>query len=338
MHGFYEGIRGADTYYFGGGTPGLLSTRDLEVLCRCLLESQEAPPGEWTVEMAPSTVKADKIRMLRELGVTRISMGVQSFHEDLLGRLGRPHTPALARKAYDTIRAEGFSNVNLDMIFAVPGQTLELLESDLTEAVRLEPAHISTYCLTYEEDTPLWRAVAQGRARQDPEREADLYLRTWTLLEEAGYGQYEISNFARPGFECRHNLNTWRMHAWIGFGPAAASQYGGFRYANPPDLEAWLEGLKGDAPARQEEVPLTPALLAEDAVVFGLRMSRGIDPARLEERFPDVDLGFLDPLWDNLIREGWMERGPDGILTLTRKGKLVADRIAVEVMEAFDAK
>ncbi len=322
----YPEVKSADTIYFGGGTPGLLSTKDLTALCETFAHHLNSPPEEWTVEMAPSTVKADKIQALMNLGVTRISMGVQSFNEDLLGKMGRPHTKASVLKAYETIRSEGFENVNLDLIFAVPGQTMGMLEEDLEKTIRLAPEHISTYCLTYEEDTPLWHALCKGQVRRDVDEEADLYVRTWEILQGAGYEQYEISNFALPGHACVHNLNTWKMHQWIGIGPSAASQYHGVRRVNPAGMKEWIEG----GPAEKEV--LSPRILLEDAILFGLRMSKGVNPPLLEQRFEGMDLSFLEPLWRNLEEEGLMESN----LSLTLKGKLLADRIAVEVMAAFD--
>ena len=325
-----------DTVFFGGGTPGLLSAKDQAVLGRIVLDGLDEPPGEWTVEMAPLTIKADKMRVLRELGVTRISIGVQSFDEAMLRRLGRSHAPHRAREALKVVREAGFENVNLDMIFAFPGQRSDELKRDLEQAIALEPEHISAYCLTYEEGARLVKKGAGGRSGEGSDREADLYLRAWDLLEEAGFEQYEISNFAIPGFECRHNMNTWKMFQWIGIGPSAASQYGGMRYANPADFELWLDGPARGRPAREDEVRLDARLLIEDAVVFGLRMSRGVDPARLQERFGEIDLSFLDPLWNDLASEGLLERRAGGDLFLTRKGRLVADLVGVEVMAAFE--
>lgn len=331
----YSPVGKVDTVFFGGGTPGLLAARDQMTLGRAIVDRLDAPPGEWTVEMAPATVKADKMRVLRDLGVTRISMGVQSFDEALLGRLGRSHSPVRALEAYEIVRDAGFSNVNLDMIFAVPGQTARELEADLKQAIRLEPRHISAYCLTYEETAGLSRKETGSSDGSELEREADLYLRTWELLEEAGYRQYEISNFAHPRFECLHNVNTWKMHQWIGIGPSAASQYLGRRFTNPPDFEVWLDGLDRGSPERRDEVPLNARLLAEDAVVFGLRMREGINPSHLGRRFDGVDLSFLDPLWRDLAGEGLLEERSDGYIALTAKGRLVADRVGLEVMTAF---
>jgi oxygen-independent coproporphyrinogen III oxidase len=327
--------RPADSIFWGGGTPSVLSARDLARLGQTLLDHLGAPPREWSVELAPSSVKPDKLTALRDLGVNRLSLGVQSFGDEALAALGRRHSPKQVYAAIDAIRAAGFANLNLDFIFAVPGQTRAAWLADLAEAVRLAPAHLSTYCLTFEEDTALWLKLARGQVRPDPQADADLYEATWDFLAEAGFAQYEISNFARPGRECLHNLNTWAMGEWVGLGPAAASQFGGRRYANPPDLNRWLTGLDAGKPDRVDVVPLTPALLAADALIFGLRLNRGVDLAALARRFTNFDLARLAPLWRDLVDEGLIEhRGAH--LRLTRAGRLVADRVGAAILEAVE--
>ncbi len=331
-----DGPLAADTLFFGGGTPGLLATKDLIALCETILARLDRPPVEWTVEMAPATVKADKVRALKEIGVTRISMGVQSFDPDLLRAMGRRHKPERARTAFGLIRSAGFDNVNVDMIFALPGQTAAMVIADLEEAAGLGPEHISTYCLTLEEHTPLRERVLSTTGEPDADREAELFVRAWDFLAEAGFGQYEISNFARPGRACLHNINTWAMGEWVGLGPSAASQYEGRRFSNPHSLAEWLRAVEAGAPVRVDEVVLTGRLLAEDAIIFGLRMNDGIAIDHLRERFGTVDLSFLDSLWRDLAGEGIVAIHEPDRVALTPKGRLVADRVGVEVMEAFD--
>ena len=217
------GDRPVATAFWGGGTPGLLKPAELDRLGRTM-KLFGGQPAEWSVELAPATVTADRLAVLKALGVTRISLGVQSFNEGLLDALGRQHTPAQVYRAYELIRAQGFASVNLDLMFALPGQTEEQWRADLDEAMRLAPDHLSTYCLTFEEDTALWVKLSQGKVKLDVDKEALFYQRTWDYLAAAGYAQYEVSNFARPGHACRHNLNTWAMYEWVGLGPSAASQ------------------------------------------------------------------------------------------------------------------
>jgi oxygen-independent coproporphyrinogen-3 oxidase len=226
--------------------------------------------------------------------------------------------------------------VNLDLMFAVPGQRDDAWAADVNEAVALGPDHLSAYCLTFEEDTRLWVKLAEGQVRRDVEMEARLYRATWAQLAAAGYAQYEVSNFARPGHACLHNLNTWRMHEWIGLGPSAASQQGGWRGANPADLDRWLAGLARGERATEDRVRLTPALLAEDALIFGLRMNEGVDVAAWRARVPAAPWPAVEALLTRLADEG-LAVGGDGRVSLTVRGRLVADAVGVELMTAFAA-
>jgi oxygen-independent coproporphyrinogen-3 oxidase len=327
--------RPVDTVFWGGGTPGLLPAGDLCRLGEALLARLPQPPKEWSVEMAPSAVKPDKAAALRELGVNRISMGVQSFDDALLDKLGRQHHAAQIYRAWETLREAGFDNINLDLMFALPGQSREQWLADLNEAIRLGPEHLSTYCLTFEEDTALWVKLSQGKLRRDVPQEAELYQLSWETLEAAGYAQYEVSNFARPGHACIHNLNTWKMTEWIGLGPSAASQFGGRRYANVANLDQWLEGINHDTPARVDEVELTPAILAADTLIFGLRMNAGVDLARLARDWPDLDLSPVRPWAQSLADEGLALLDGD-TLRLTPQGRLLADRVGADALDLLE--
>ncbi len=330
--------RHVDTVFWGGGTPGLLPARDLETLGRALRERIPESPEEWTVEMAPSTVKPEKISVLKDLGVNRISLGVETFSDKQLEILGRQHLRKEVYKAIDMIYSGGVEILNLDLMFAIPGQTLGMWEVDLREAVEIGPQHISTYCLTYEEDTALYLKLQHGRiAPKGKSEEAAFYESTWRFLRESGYTQYEIANFARNGFQCLHNINTWRMGEWIGFGPSAASQVDNRRYTNIPSLAEWLIGIDDGKPVRVDEVDLTPEILAVDCLIFGLRMNRGVDLLELSRRFPSIAFEKLEPLWKHLHEEDLMSRQENGCLRLTPKGRLLADSIAVEILHAFES-
>jgi oxygen-independent coproporphyrinogen-3 oxidase len=326
--------RVVDTVFWGGGTPGLLCAKDLERLGRSLLKNLSKPPAEWTIEMAPSTVKSDKLEVLRELGVTRISMGVQSFDPKLLESLGRLHSPKQVYTAWERIEAAGFPQTNLDLMFAIPGQSIAQWEADIREAARLGPSHLSTYCLTFEEDTALYVKLSQGKVSVDEEKELRFYERGWELLAELGYAQYEISNFAKPNAECRHNMNTWRMHEWIGCGPSASSQYNGERYQRPANLEEWCLGMESAITPKIERVPLDDNLLLIDAVIFGLRMNCGVDLQSLGARFPQatkrMDLEAKLKLFE---QEGLLEWS-DTHHKLTHKGRLLCDSIGSALLDA----
>ncbi|MGB0415598.1 MAG: radical SAM family heme chaperone HemW [Coraliomargarita sp.] len=328
------GDRVVETVFWGGGTPGLLAAKDLERLGATLLERLVEPPKEWTIEMAPSTVKADKLSVLRDLGVTRISMGVQSFDADLLDSLGRLHRPNQIYKAWDLVQAADFPQTNLDLMFAIPNQSMAQWEAAIREAARLGPNHLSTYCLTFEEDTALYVKLSKGELKIDEERELAFYERGWELLAELGYQQYEISNFAKPEGACLHNLNTWRMTEWIGCGPSAASQYAGQRYQRPANIDEWSTAMLKGAPPRQEVVELDDSILFADSVVFGLRMNSGIDLDEIARCFPSAGNSIvIRSLLERLVVEGLVEL--DGShAKLTHAGRLVCDSIGSAVLDA----
>lgn len=327
--------RRAETAFWGGGTPGLLRAADIERLGRAMLAGG-GHPEEWTVELAPATVTGERLAALKALGVTRISMGVQSFDDRLLEALGRQHTPAQIYRAYDLIRSRDFASVNIDLMFALPNQTETQWQADLAEAMRLAPDHLSTYCLTFEEDTALWVKLSQGKVKLDVDKEAAFYRQTWEYLEAAGYGQYEVSNFARPGHECRHNLNTWNMQEWVGLGPSAASQHGGWRGGNPADLTRWHADVAAGRRATADRTALTAELLAADSVIFGLRMNAGVSLPRLQRRFPTPQWSGVAELWPRLLADGLMTATPEGRVQLTVRGRLLADAIGSEILAAFE--
>jgi oxygen-independent coproporphyrinogen-3 oxidase len=323
------------TVFWGGGTPGLLAPRHLELLADAIRPRLGGEPKEWTIELAPGSVTDERLRVLRAAGVTRISLGVQSFQPALLEGLGRRHTREQVFRAYERVRAAGFPSVNLDLMFALPGQTSDEWAADVRQAVALAPDHLSTYCLTFEEDTKLWLKLSEGRVKLDPEREADLYLATWEQLGAAGYAQYEVSNFCRPGHACLHNLNTWRMQEWVGLGPSAASQHAGWRGTNVADLERWREGVERGERATEDRVPLSPELLAEDALIFGLRMNRGVDLGPWRASAPDAPWGAVGETLLRLEENGLLERD-GGTVRLSTRGRLVADAVGSEIMLAFE--
>ena len=348
---FFEGIRReADlvewsepvgTVFWGGGTPGLLSPDQLRRLGGLVRSIKGVPEAaEWTVELAPGSVTVERLAALKEIGVSRLSIGVQSFRPGLLDALGRRHTREQALRAYERARRMSFHSVSLDLMFALPGQSEEDWLADLSEAIALQPDHLSTYCLTFEEDTALWVKLSQGKVKRSEQREADLYLATWERLGEAGFGQYEVSNFARPGHACLHNLHTWQMHEWVGLGPSAASQHRGLRGTNIGDLLKWREGLERGDRMTEDRCTLADRNLLEDALIFGLRMNSGVDWRQLRARFPD---GVGSEARGRAV-EGAIERMKfDGLIeiegarwALTDRGRLLADAVATEIMGAFE--
>jgi oxygen-independent coproporphyrinogen-3 oxidase len=323
-----------ETAFWGGGTPGLLPADDLRRLGHAMTKAA-GKPGEWTVELAPSSVRADKLAALKEIGVTRVSMGVQSFDDATLDALGRRHSPKQIMEAWELIEAAGFASRNLDLIFAIPGQDEKRWTDDLARAMELNPDHLSTYCLTFEEDTAMFVKLSQGKVKIDRELEAFLYRRTWETLEAGGYSQYETSNFARPGHACRHNLITWEMGSWIGYGPSASSQWGHVRWTNPANLDQWVKGIEAGQPVREQAKALSARDLLCDALVFGLRLNEGVDLFALAERFETpVPQGVRD-LFADLVEEDLMELAGTRF-RLNGEGRLRADAVGVAVLEKFD--
>ena len=323
-----------ETAFWGGGTPGLLPADDLRRLGHAMTKAA-GKPGEWTVELAPSSVRADKLAALKEIGVTRISMGVQSFDDATLDALGRRHSPKQIMEAWELIEAAGFASRNLDLIFAIPGQDEKRWTDDLARAMELNPDHLSTYCLTFEEDTAMFVKLSQGKVKIDRELEAFLYRRTWETLAENGYAQYETSNFAQAGHACRHNLITWEMGSWIGYGPSASSQWGHVRWTNPANLDQWIKGIEAGQPVREQAKALSARDLLCDALVFGLRLNEGVDPFALAERFETPLPQGVRDLFADLVEENLMELAGTRF-RLNGEGRLRADAVGVAVLEKFD--
>ena len=323
-----------ETAFWGGGTPGLLPADDLRRLGHAMTRAA-GQPNEWSVELAPSSVRADKLAALKEIGVTRVSMGVQSFDDVTLDALGRRHSPKQIMEAWELIEAAGFASRNLDLIFAIPGQDEQRWTEDLRRAIELQPDHLSTYCLTFEEDTAMFVKLSQGKVKIDRELEARLYRQTWEQLEANGYAQYETSNFARAGHACRHNLITWEMGSWIGYGPSAASQWGQRRWTNPANLDQWIKGIEAGTPVLDQVKDLSAADLLCDALVFGLRLNAGVNPAALAARFATPLPARLTHLFEALVEEGLMEAAGSQV-RLTGEGRMRADAVGVSIIERFD--
>ena len=274
------------TVFIGGGTPGLLSAEQIEKLCGLIKGAGLNSNCEWSVEVAPNEINHEKVEALLHGGVNRLSLGVQTFNQNFMNALGRNHDVSRALNAYELVRNAGFSSVNVDLLFGAPGQKLCDWQDDLKKAVDLEPDHISTYCLSFQEYTALFAKLSEGKIRIDADREAEFYEWGWEYLPSQGFKQYEVSNYARPGKECRHNLNTWRMNNWIGYGPSASSQYGGKRWKNFANIDQWAKPLlTGEEKGYEEFVELSPVELARDAILFGLRMNDGVSVELVASQF-----------------------------------------------------
>jgi oxygen-independent coproporphyrinogen-3 oxidase len=311
-----------ETIFFGGGTPTALTTGQLEFLLGGLRHRLDLSGlVEWTLEANPGSVSPRKAALLHEIGVSRISLGVQSWDDELLKLLGREHNAAQAEASFQILREAGLSNVSLDLMFGLPGQTLTQWEADLEKTIALRPDHISTYCLTYEEDTEFFLRHSRGEFREDPESDAEFLETTMRTLERAGYEHYEISNYARPGFASAHNRGYWAGHDYLGIGPSAFSTVGMQRWQNVCDYRAYSDRiLAGESAISSTEI-LTPEMKRTEKITLALRTRDGISSQELEswpqERREFINLGLL--------------REVRGHFVLTPRGKLLADSIA----EAF---
>lgn len=269
-----------DSIYLGGGTPTLYAPRDLGSLLDTVAGHYRVAPGaEVTTEANPETVTPDAARDWRALGLNRISIGAQSLSKAHLKALGRRHTAEAVPAAVAAARAADFGNLSLDLIFALPGQTAAEWRGDLEKAVALGPDHLSVYGLTPEAGTTLGTQVADGRVvLPDAATYARRYRAAVRALGGAGYGRYEVSNFARDGFACRHNLRYWEGGDYLGVGAGAASHLGGARHQGPDDPADYLAGRPGDAET------LAPPARAVEMAIFGLRTARGVDFPNIRER------------------------------------------------------
>lgn len=276
-----------DTLYFGGGTPTTLTPDQIGRILEKIDQSFSFQRDrEITIEANPGTVTLESLKTLRRLGINRISFGVQSFDDTLLKRIGRIHTAQQALEAYTLARLAGFDNVNLDFIYGLPGQTLEIWERTLRQALDLQPEHLSLYALIVEEGTPFGLWYSQGKlALPEEEVQAQMYQLARKLTRQEGYRQYEISNFARPGYECRHNLIYWNNDPYLGFGAGAVSYWEGVRRTNVRHPAKYIEkALKGEDLTEEAET-LPPSLALGETLMLGLRMTQGVDLEKLYRRF-----------------------------------------------------
>jgi oxygen-independent coproporphyrinogen-3 oxidase len=250
-----------ETIFFGGGTPTALATRQLDLLLRAFRERLDLSHlREWTIEANPGSVSARKAEILRGAGVSRISLGVQSWDDDLLQLLGREHTADQAEASFQLLREAGFKNISIDLMFGLPNQSIEQWRTTLRKTIDLRPDHISAYCLTYEEHTDFFLRHSRGELRSDNDSDAEFFEVAMASLESAGYHHYEISNYALPGFASAHNRGYWEGADYLGFGPSAFSTVGMSRWQNVCDYRAYSDRiLSGQSPVHFVE-ELSPAM------------------------------------------------------------------------------
>ena len=310
-----------ETVFFGGGTPTALSTAQLGFLIAGLRERIDfSAAKEFTVEMNPATVSLEKASALLALGVNRVSMGVQSWDDRLLQTLGRVHSADQARRSYGILREAGVKNINLDLIFGIPGQSAAQWRESLLKTIELEPDHISAYCLTYEEDTEYFEKFTRGEYAPEEGRDAEFFETAMDVLPGAGFEQYEISNYARPGRECLHNLAYWQGDDYAGLGPSAFSTCSGRRRRNIPDTQEYIRRVECRLDRHDFEELVPKDLRHSEIIAFALRTKYGIPAAAADPKIAST-------LEANGLVEIASER-----LRLTRKGKLLADAVAAELI------
>jgi oxygen-independent coproporphyrinogen-3 oxidase len=332
------------TIFFGGGTPSLLNLRQWETVLRAMAKLNLLGAREFTVESNPATVSAEKCKLLRDYGVNRISMGVQSLDEHLLDRLGRIHSRAMVFKSFDTLRQSGFDNVNLDLMFAIPTQTMAIWRDTLNEAMAMQSEHLSSYEVIYEHDTPLFHQLQAGEFSVDEDLACDMYDELISRACDAGFRQYEIANFAQdgrrdgrevavpadpgiPALACRHNINYWRGGDFYGLGPSATGYVRGLRTRNWANTQLYCEQLEKGKRAIESSEELPPLRRAGELAAFGLRMNAGWPFDEFISR-AGIDLrqewqGEMEKLQER----GWGRIAEDRFC-LTRQGLRFADAAA----------
>lgn len=323
------------TIFFGGGTPSLLNLRQWETILRTMEKLNLLGAEEFTIESNPATVSADKCKLLRDFGVNRISMGVQSLDEKLLDRLGRVHSREMVFKSFDTLRRAGFDNVNIDLMFAIPTQTMEIWQATLNEATAMQSEHLSSYEVIYEDDTPLFDQLKAGEFSVDEELACAMYEELISHTSKAGFHQYEIANFARgelnsqkiPARACRHNVNYWRGGSYYGLGPSATGYVRGVRTKNWSNTQLYCEQLEKGKRAIESNEELPPLKRAGETAAFGLRMNAGW-PFLDFQRATDFDLrNEWNSEMNQLAERGWGKLSDDRF-HLTHQGLRFADAAA----------
>ncbi len=317
-----------ETVYLGGGTPSQLTTDQLRQLFIYINKVYPLTSQEITIEVNPDDVTADYATTLQQLGINRVSMGAQTFDEGRLHFLNRRHTATQVSEAVSLLRQAGIRNISIDLMYGFPGETLSDWDADITRALALDVEHISCYCLMYEEGTPLYRLLQQGKvAETDEEQERLMYYHLIDRLEAAGYEHYEISNFARPGFRSRHNSSYWDLTPYIGLGAAAHSFDGNSRRRwNVSDIGLYIEGIEGGQPCFEQEL-LDDDTRYNDTLTVALRTRNGLDLNTLSEHNRNYCLSEAR----HYISDGLLNL-QNNHLSLTKPGLFVSDMIISDLM------
>jgi oxygen-independent coproporphyrinogen-3 oxidase len=320
------------TIYFGGGTPSLVEPSYLQQIINKLTSIFKFPEDiEITIESNPNTIDEQKLKDFRSIGVNRLSIGVQSFNDEDLKYLTRDHDSKTALKSIEAAAKAGFDNINIDLMFSIPGQTLDEWKENLRIAVQQPIKHISAYSLTLEPGTSLYYQSQKGIIYLPSiEQDADMYEFTMDFLPEYGFQQYEVSNFAKPGYESIHNLNYWYRINYLGFGPSSHSLWDNRRWHNYRNISRYIENVNEKRNAIKDEEFLNPTEIYNERIYLGLR-SRGINLKQLEEEFNINLLKHEERFFNELIKNGFCVVEND-MLRLTKKGYLLVDEICEQLM------
>ncbi len=318
-----------DTLYFGGGTPTLLSAENLSDILSCVGECFELlPDAEITAEANPKTADFDKLFSMRQLGVNRLSIGMQSVHDSELKALGRIHKFKDFKDFYLDARRAGFDNVSVDLMYGIPGQTMDSFEESVRTLVQLAPEHISSYCLKIEEGTRFYQK-RESLALPDEDTVCDMYESMGNILRSAGYNKYEISNFSRAGRESRHNLKYWQYDDYIGFGSGAHSFFDCRRFANSRDIDGYI--LSDGLGERESEEIISDSEAENEYVMLGMRLSRGIDISEYESRFGKNFYGRFGKKFQKFSPEFAVLS--ENNCRFTEKGMFVSNYILSEILD-----
>ena len=320
-----------DTIYFGGGTPSFFGAEGMAAILTVIRKSFDvARDAEITFEANPDSVSDRLLRRLRSEGFNRVSLGIQCDNDDILKKLGRPHSYAQAVNAVKRIRKMGFKNLSLDLMYGLPGQSLQAWEHTLQNVLKLQPEHISCYGLKVEEGTPLYEYQDCCNLADD-DTQADMYLSAIEILRQHGYRQYEISNFCRKGHVSRHNLKYWNGGEYLGFGPDASSDFGGRRFAIIRDLQGYIAGIRSGGQVLREVQEVPPRERAGEYLMMRLRTVSGLDPKEYEKRYL-LPFGPLQKALEKHKEQGLAVKTFDGRWHLTPNGFLVSNSIISDLL------
>lgn len=319
--------------FIGGGTPTILSEKDIAEILNAVRKNYSInPDAEITIESNPRTISEDKAKKLLDSGINRISIGVQSFVDKELITLGRSHNADDAIKAVKDIRSAGFKNISVDLIYGIPEQNLSTWEYTLLKAMELSPAHISTYELTHEKDTPLYEYIKSGRLTMPEEGViSEMYYKGIDMLKAHGYVHYEISNLSKPEYECRHNLNYWNRGKYLGIGAGAHSFFSGKRTGNARDINHYIESINDNKIPVAEEHYITNEEALKEFIFLGMRKTDGIDLRLL----PEKKRVLMKKAVEDLASHGLVEV-QDNRLRLTGKGLILSSEVIVQVLLSLE--